>query len=521
MMSRSKGPSRQQRQEQISRGELRSRLSQVGWVVHDLSPDMGEDFEVQIYRDELWTGVTFFVQLKSTRKLVAHSDNRASAAQKLQTAHLRKWEQSATPVVLIVWDTLKHRGCWTLIDDAVQKLNADKPEWRTQSTATVHVPLSDCLDDAGLQRLSRRLAWRSAPAIGRGKPLEGELRIHVPRSPEGDTRRAALAKAEATGDAFVLEGTDLGEVVFKDWAKPLFGEIKLENSRLEFGPHTSNVKRPFSFTAITDSGQSETVPFLELHLAKIGTQEATWTNETSGDPLSVRIVRNMATEATTYTLTLAGPGKDVTEAERVLRFLALLAHGGMLEVRRLDLDRAVKVPVRPGTFPPLPAGVAETVANLAAIQRRTGVILMIPRDWAMPADLGPKAEAVKTLLDKGQWASTLPRTDLLVERRALADALQHRAIGQPVEFAVRIAEMKTALLNAEVSLGPAIWLVHGEPVPLQVNAQSGTHLDSEHQVLVRFEPAQVEITLNSREVDAALQASQVQGGQIDASSSGS
>ena len=58
--------SREQKQENISRPQFREFLERHEWVTGDITPDLGEDILVRIYEDGISTGLSFYVQLKST-----------------------------------------------------------------------------------------------------------------------------------------------------------------------------------------------------------------------------------------------------------------------------------------------------------------------------------------------------------------------------------------------------------------------------------------------------------------------
>jgi hypothetical protein len=62
---RTRRSSIQLEQEKKSRLQLEERLSDFGWHLVSPSPDLGEDFIVEIYHDGQNTGVTFYIQEKA------------------------------------------------------------------------------------------------------------------------------------------------------------------------------------------------------------------------------------------------------------------------------------------------------------------------------------------------------------------------------------------------------------------------------------------------------------------------
>jgi hypothetical protein len=62
----------QQQQENISRKQFEEFLEQHQWITNDVVPDLGEDILVRIYDKGISTGLSFYVQLKSTSNLKKH-----------------------------------------------------------------------------------------------------------------------------------------------------------------------------------------------------------------------------------------------------------------------------------------------------------------------------------------------------------------------------------------------------------------------------------------------------------------
>lgn len=71
--------SREQQQENRSRRQVAERLDEIGWSPSPLETDMGEDLHVRIYEGGQSTGLSFYVQLKSTADSAKLKRKRASA----------------------------------------------------------------------------------------------------------------------------------------------------------------------------------------------------------------------------------------------------------------------------------------------------------------------------------------------------------------------------------------------------------------------------------------------------------
>ena len=121
---------------------LRSLLPRQ-WLVRKQDPDYMLDFEVEIVDETSGepTGVTFFIQLKGTRrpKIV-----NGSLAWPLKTKHLAYWyDLVRRPVYLVVADVDKACAYWLFIQGYVKKA---RPNWRNHKKKTVHVPLENTFD---------------------------------------------------------------------------------------------------------------------------------------------------------------------------------------------------------------------------------------------------------------------------------------------------------------------------------------------------------------------------------------
>src|SRR4051812_26037884 len=113
--------SKEQQQENLSRRQFCERLDLSGWIPSGVETDMGEDLLVRIFDEGETTGLTFYVQLKSTadsgKRL--HRKTR-TIAYPLAVKDLEHWEKQATLVVLVVWDVEKREGWWQSIPTIIQ-----------------------------------------------------------------------------------------------------------------------------------------------------------------------------------------------------------------------------------------------------------------------------------------------------------------------------------------------------------------------------------------------------------------
>lgn len=142
--------------EDLSRTSLSRTFQEVGWVVHNLVPDYGEDLLVRVFRDGLPTSLAFYVQAKATDNIGHHADRKDSSKYvvRVQREHLEHWESVFEPVVITLWDSQSDTTYWEIITRT--KDVAGEVELRstkTWKTVPIIISAENTLDPKGVQRL--------------------------------------------------------------------------------------------------------------------------------------------------------------------------------------------------------------------------------------------------------------------------------------------------------------------------------------------------------------------------------
>lgn len=141
--------------EDISRKILESKLPDR-WILRDIEPDYGLDKSLEIVEGEDVTGKEILIQLKGTEKPDLHEKYVSFS---LDTKNLRYYLERDTPVVLIVVDINTDSCYWVFVQKyAFEILNIKKPDWRTQESVTIRIPLN--------QKVSEQLNLISETAKG-------------------------------------------------------------------------------------------------------------------------------------------------------------------------------------------------------------------------------------------------------------------------------------------------------------------------------------------------------------------
>ncbi|SRR6266487_1024337 len=144
--------------EDKSRRRLHDIFGDRGWVVWDLYPDYGEDLLVRIFVGNVATHYSFFVQAKGTDNINNYLDaDKRNLSYPINIEHAKHWKEFWEPVFLTVWDSQSDITYWTIIQDFMQ----DKEVLKTgKKTMYVRIPLSQTLDDYGLQEVLKRTKQR-------------------------------------------------------------------------------------------------------------------------------------------------------------------------------------------------------------------------------------------------------------------------------------------------------------------------------------------------------------------------
>lgn len=152
-------------------------------IVSGVDPDLGEDLLVRIHDDGSSTGLSFYVQLKSTTNLGAVVPKRRqdSVAYSFAVKDLLHWEGSNPPVVLVVWDVKRMTGVWQDVPDAIEQLDKQDKTWSTRQSARVLFPTKHTTDRKGQNALRATVAHHTLPMLARGREVLVTPSFHSPR----------------------------------------------------------------------------------------------------------------------------------------------------------------------------------------------------------------------------------------------------------------------------------------------------------------------------------------------------
>lgn len=114
------------------------------WSLAEPSEDYGIDYLVQVFdRDSREiTNISFFIQLKGTEN---YKKDNSNVKFSISTDYLKYYyNKMYVPVFLVVVDTITEEYCWLFVQKYIhEKLNVKKPNWKSQKTVTVDIPIEN------------------------------------------------------------------------------------------------------------------------------------------------------------------------------------------------------------------------------------------------------------------------------------------------------------------------------------------------------------------------------------------
>jgi hypothetical protein len=176
-----------------------------------------------------------------------------------------------------------------LAQEAVRALDEGNPGWRSQTTATVRIPVSQVTDDPGLQKLRREVADVVLPAYQRNRSLNIKLRVAFPRSAAGLAQSQALRDALDRGIPCTIQGEYVAEVVHPDWFERLYGDALPAIEQFTVAPKPPDTV----FDALAEvraHGILESFP-LRLRVQRAGRKEVELvTDDSTRSPISLKML---------------------------------------------------------------------------------------------------------------------------------------------------------------------------------------------------------------------------------------
>lgn len=385
-------------QEKKSRLQLEERLSDFGWHLATPSPDLGEDFIVQIYHEGQNTGVNFYIQEKSVTNLEERKTKDNNLVYTLKVKDLKHWEKFSLPVVVFVWDVNLREGKWGLVKEIISRLDISNPKWRkNKSDVQVYLPWENGSDNKSLKRLKSEIGKQVYPLISSGKDLSLTMKLAFPKTPEGMELKKAFDLHLKEGESVTLKGDVIQELKFSDWWETWFGGFDLKNAEIQIGENSINRQVPISLKIIPNKGKTVSLKNLEFKPVRIGTELIKFSNEHTSCPLllTISMRRDGKESHGNINCTFREMGGDPHDMLGYLDFVIAMGLGGKMRVDFHDVNQSTSADFPSTNQTVIDSGFYDLIQKLCVIQDKTGVFLKVPSKGIS----GKDAEAIRELFE--------------------------------------------------------------------------------------------------------------------------
>ena len=281
--------STQQQQEEISKGQLKSRFSEFGWTSDFLSTDLGEDVQVHIYSEGIAEGVTFYIQLKSITNLEERRKGNFLIYDGIFVKDLKHWEGFALPVILVVWDVNLREGRWEFMENLVTTLDTSRPEWRDKKKVRVKISWVNTTDDQGLQQLKSGIGRKLHPIIFNNEQVKADIKISIPS--EDKQAQSQLRQFIEEGSLVEIPGKYVTDVAFSKKYTRWHGTMdptRIVSLGFKSIPSDSNIRARL---VVQSASGFMSYPGIEFRLIQAGLSVMHFSNEHQVHiPLHMRMV---------------------------------------------------------------------------------------------------------------------------------------------------------------------------------------------------------------------------------------
>lgn len=406
-MSRTGPLTKEKKQELISRRQFAECLEQYGWTTA-VPEDLGEDFIVNVYIDGFPTGVNFYVQLKSVTNLQKRQKGEWLVYKGVKTKHLLNWEEFGQPLILVVWDICLGEGRWEAIDKVIDKLDRDRPRWRSNKPDTktvVHLPWENTTDDPGLAKLKRTIGQWMYSLISRGKPLKGKVYFEFPNTEAGQAAKADYLDVVYEGGEREISG-DFVTFRLPDWHAKWFGQPQTWGETLIIGRKYPDKVHTLDIDIMSSDGEVASAPGIEFKIVGGGDRVTRHSNKHQSTPLHFQTEIRLESEivrAFTFSVAVNYLGASVSAALESLRFVRAFETGGTMRVSSPGSSQEPwSVPVPAQVKRVTDTGYCDLLEKLSRIQQATRQLIRLPADGELTHRDARRIDYVAAAVDRGR-----------------------------------------------------------------------------------------------------------------------
>jgi hypothetical protein len=345
------------RQEDRSRNQIGDAFAAVGWAVDSFGRDLGEDLIVRIYHaDEKPTGLTFYVQLKSTPDLSSHALQNGDFSYEFEIGKMLDWSRSPVPVCLVLWDVTQLGGRWVMVSDATTALDeaekfskrrANAKPWRSRpprSKVSVLLPQQNDFSAEGFMKLKAKSLQTFAPVLEKTSDSM-RLDFRFDSTPRGQEEQAAWNSFVETGKPVRLTAASVRAVLFEPYIVRLYDIPDFTpEGMIEIGPQKLDGEMTVRLDCFASDGRSASWPYLEFRPVRGGTREMLFSNQHQNVPVHFDWLVQSEGRGQ-WSWKVPGLKCSVRAVREAMEFMDVLSVGGKLRLSWLSS-------LPDGTIPP-------------------------------------------------------------------------------------------------------------------------------------------------------------------------
>lgn len=308
-------------------------LQEHEWMPNEPKLDLGEDFLVVIYENQRATGLSLFIQHKSTDNIDKFKLKESNVlSYPVAVCDLLHWRKSAVPVYLVVCDAKNKQFRYYLgiYEKLLSDLDSHNPDWFKQDTIQIRIPIENIFDESAFAKIRIELADHFCPIyLKQNKGIDFKLALSFPTTPEGVKQRTAFNKFLDGGHPVTLGRDYIKEFRMSEWHERIYGPVKPDS--LTFTPKPSKRIIQFRFEVVSDDGSTSASQLITFRTVRSGRREIILSNEASEAPIlyTLKMTRDDEHAYLNMNYKLRHFGNTIFDTRDALRFLIATKRGGM------------------------------------------------------------------------------------------------------------------------------------------------------------------------------------------------
>lgn len=444
----------EKQQELTSRAQFLEYVTPYEWIPSDIDPDLGEDFLMRIYENGRSTGISFYVQLKSTRDIHEHQLSTGEISYVFEVKDIEHWDAQTTPVLVVIWDISLKSGWYMILTDMVKDLKKSRKDWRHQKTVNVVIPFTNGLDQNGIETVRNELAIKLYPLIAKDREMEVHVTLGFPKTEEGITKYASLQRSIDAGDPVEIEGKYINDLHMSEWFERLMGPMVPEGTTLYITTFKSDTIIPVSIDFESVQYGTERIPYVELKIEKGGAVEVTLSNHHQSIPAKFLFVIRKDNGMINLKFRLDLDGVDAVTIRQSVMIKQILSSGGVIYMNFINSGVSSELPISEAIIDPVDPVFLDFINDLVMIQIYTKQKFVITGEMPYTKKDLLSAKELVSIFKTGKFHGEHLVFSLDIEKPAITRMLQFHNEGALIHMRIQSPSSYFELLELRFDLGP-------------------------------------------------------------------